>query len=82
MTATIKVMVNNGAGVLAAVASRLQAAGLRVKSHDLQPINGNSSLLTLSADAGGGFDEADLRSSLSGLEVVQSVEEISAGTSS
>lgn len=79
MTATIKLMVNSGTGVLAAVASRLQTAGLRVKSHDIEPINASSAMLTLTADVTGAFDGAELRSSLSEIEVVQSVEEVSGG---
>jgi len=78
MTATIKLMVNSGSGVLGAVAVCLQTAGLRVKSHDIDPISGSSSMLTLTASTTG-FDEADLRSNLSRLEVVQSVEGIDAG---
>lgn len=78
MTTTIKLMVNSGSGVLAAVAACLQTVGLRVKSHDIAPINGNSSMLTLRANATA-FDEAELRSNLSQLGVVQSVEGIEAG---
>lgn len=79
MTATIKLMVNSGSGVLAAVVSRLQAAGLRVKSHNLEPVNASSSILTVHAEVRDDFDAAELKSMLSGIEVVQGVEEISAG---
>lgn len=79
MAAVIKLRVNSGSGVLSAVASRLQAAGIRVKSHSLEPVNEGSAMLTLNADSDGGVDAADLRSRLSELEVVQGVEEISSG---
>lgn len=79
MTATVKLIVNSGSGVLAAVAARLQNAGLRVKSHNVEPINGSSVVLTLTADAAGSFDETELKTSLTGIEVVQSVEKIDTG---
>lgn len=81
MAATIKLRVNSGSGVLSAVVSRLQAAGVRVKSHDLEPINEGSAMLTLNAEADDGVDKEDLRSRLSDIEVVQSVEDISSGES-
>lgn len=81
MTATIKLMVNSGSGVLAAVASRLQAAGIRVKSHSIEPVNASSSILTLHAEVRGDIDEADLKSKLTDIEVVQGVEKISTGDS-
>lgn len=81
MTATIKLTVNSGSGVLAAVASRLQAAGIRVKSHSIEPVNASSSVLTLQVEVRGDIDEAELKSKLSGIEVVQGVENISAGGS-
>lgn len=81
MTATIKLMVNNGSGVLAAVVSQLQASGIRVKSHNLEPVNNSSAMLTLNTDAEAGVDAAELKSRLSAIPVVQSVEEIGAGTS-
>lgn len=79
MTATIKLVVNSGSGVLAAVVSRLQAAGMRVKSHSLEPVNASSSILIVHAEGREDIDEADLKSKLSGIEVVQAVEEISSG---
>lgn len=81
MTATIKLMVNSGSGVLAAVATKLQAAGIRIKSHSLESVNSGSSILILHAETNGGLDEAELKSTLSGIEVVQSVEEIRSGKS-
>jgi predicted hydrocarbon binding protein len=77
MAVTIRLMVKSGSGVLAAVVSQLQASGIRVKSHNIAPINSDSAMLTLNADAGGGFDEGELKSKLAGIEVVQNVEEIS-----
>lgn len=77
MTATIKLMVTSGSGVLAAVASQLQAAGIRVKSHNVEAADDGGSMLTVSGDVTGGFDEADLRGRLSGVEVVRRIEEIS-----
>ncbi len=79
MTATIKLMVNSGSGVLAAVVSALQAAGVRVKSHSVEQVNSGSSMMTLQAEAAGGIDESELKSKLSAIPVVQSVEEISTG---
>ncbi len=79
MATTIKLRVNSGSGVLSAVVSRLQAAGVRVKSHSLEPVSGDSAMLTLHTDAGAGIDAADLRSQLTELAMVQGVEEISTG---
>ncbi len=79
MAAVIKLRVNSGSGVLSAVVSRLQAAGVRVKSHSLEPVSADSAMLTLHGDARGGIDAADLRSQLSELEVVRGIEEISTG---
>ncbi|HSH42393.1 MAG TPA: hypothetical protein VK973_09765 [Arenicellales bacterium] len=79
MSAVIKLTVNSGAGVLASVVSRLQAAGVRIRSHSLESLDGGGAVLTLHAATGAGIDEAALRSALSDIDAVRSVDEIDAG---
>lgn len=76
MTAQIRLMVNSGSGVLAAVVNELQALGIRVKTHALDAMSNTSALLTLQAEAAADTDLAELRSRLSGLPVVQRVEDV------
>lgn len=81
MTATIKLLVRSGSGVLSKVASQLQTQGLRVKSHDLQPVNDSSVMLTLNTVSQEEIDEAGLKTLLADIDVVLGVEEISRAVS-
>jgi len=78
VTATIKLMVRSGSGVLSAVASRLQGSGIRVKSHSIEAVDENNALLIVSAESAEPVDEAAVRSALGDVEGVRSIEDVSA----
>ncbi len=80
MTISIQLMVNAGSGVLAAVVTQLQASGIKVKSHKLERVNDKSSLLTMNAESTSVLDKAELKSNLSSIPVVQSIEELDLST--